>query len=91
MESLLKTVADADIAREFQHVQSGPAALGMAGGIDAKAIFCRGWPAAKTVLGALSTIAPATVRLILGIILRAGDVAHETLCPNTGTPARPAA
>lgn len=42
--------------------------------------FCRLWPAAREALGALRGIAPATVRILIGIVVAAGDAAASQTC-----------
>lgn len=42
--------------------------------------FCQLWPAAREGLAALRTIAPATVRVIIGVVLAAGDAASGQVC-----------
>jgi hypothetical protein len=49
---------------------------------DLKEQFCKHWPSAKTVLDIILQIPrlPETVSKVIKGVIKAGDLAHETLC-----------
>ncbi|HEY8698316.1 MAG TPA: hypothetical protein VIM02_11920 [Rhizomicrobium sp.] len=53
--------------------------LSMTGG-DAKSIFCKDWPTAKSVLQALQAVVPQPGPIIIGLVIAAGDAAYQRLC-----------
>ncbi len=48
--------------------------------VDPKKLFCENWETVKTVLQALASLVPGA-GLIVGWIIKAGDLAHGAICP----------
>ena len=57
---------------------AAPAAA--AGGIDPKQAFCNDWPTIKQVLQFLQGVIPQPGPILIGVIIAAGDAAHNTIC-----------
>lgn len=71
-------------ANEIANFQHRTIALGVAGGSVAdkrKAAFCTTWPVVKDGLASLEALVPASVRMIIGFVTRAGDAVAGTICP----------
>lgn len=50
-------------------------------GQSAKDIFCKGWPVAKTVLESIAAmIKNPFVKIIIGIVTKAGDALSTKIC-----------
>lgn len=48
---------------------------------EKQSLFCTAWPAAKVALELMQVILKnAIVRLIVGVIINAGDRMHENIC-----------
>lgn len=63
----------AEVARHVEAVASEEA-------LRPRERFCQLWPAAREGLAALRSFAPATVRVIIGVVLAAGDAASGQVC-----------
>lgn len=46
-----------------------------------KAAFCGAWPAVRDGLAMLEALVPASMRFIIGIVTRTGDVVAGAICP----------
>jgi hypothetical protein len=47
---------------------------------DPKKLFCDNWDTVKLVLGFLRTVAPAFLKPIIDIVIKAGDAVKATIC-----------
>jgi hypothetical protein len=49
---------------------------------DIREQFCRNWATARQILEFLASlpVIPALVRAAIGMVIKAGDIAHRTLC-----------
>jgi hypothetical protein len=49
---------------------------------DIRELFCRNWETAKQILNFLASlpVLPAVVRAAIAMVIKAGDIAHRTLC-----------
>jgi hypothetical protein len=61
-----------------------PAAAAMAAGsaaaADPKQLFCDNWDTVKRVLEFLRTVAPAFLKPIIDIVIKAGDAVKAAIC-----------
>ncbi|HYJ29530.1 MAG TPA: hypothetical protein VEW25_04235 [Allosphingosinicella sp.] len=61
-----------------------PAATAMGPGAtlaaDPKKLFCDNWATVKLVLGYLRTVAPAFLKPIIDMVIKAGDAVKATIC-----------
>jgi hypothetical protein len=51
-----------------------------AAGVDPKKLFCDNWDTVKAVLGFLRSVAPAFLKPIIDMVIRAGDAVKATIC-----------
>ncbi len=56
------------------------AAPAAAPGFDPKSVFCKDWLTAKQVLQALQVVVPQPGPIIIGLVVSAGDAAHQKIC-----------
>jgi hypothetical protein len=47
---------------------------------DPKDLFCKNWDTVKMVLGFLRTVAPAFLKPIIDMVIKAGDAAKAVIC-----------
>ncbi len=59
---------------------AAPAAGVAAAGVDPKELFCQNWDTVKGVLSFLRTVAPAFLKPIIDIVIKAGDAVKATIC-----------
>jgi 3-oxoacyl-ACP reductase-like protein len=65
------------------HAGAAAAAAGggaAAAGVDPKKLFCDNWDTVKAVLGFLRSVAPAFLKPIIDMVIRAGDAVKATIC-----------
>lgn len=62
--------------------RTAPLGLGTSSGAEKrKQLFCQSWPMVRDGLLSLEALVPASVRLIIGIVTRAGDAVAAAACP----------
>lgn len=74
---------ESDFAAELLGFARSTEPMGLAGpskGDKRRAAFCGAWPAARDGLAMLETLVPASVRMVIGIVRRAGDAIAGATC-----------
>jgi hypothetical protein len=48
--------------------------------VDPKQLFCKNWDTVKMVLGALRQFAPAFLKPLIDLVIKAGDALKKAIC-----------
>ena len=55
-------------------------AAAAAAAVDPKQLFCKNWDTVKLVLGALRQFAPAFLKPLIDLVIKAGDALKKAIC-----------